>query len=223
MHRVTLIAATIFIQGCVSTYVYPDVGTSIPAEQEARGALSRLVLGVERNLPGFDYGWAGEPQAPFDVQTLIEALKEYHVFRQVGYVDQLKAKPDLTLMSYRHAKPDFRGLHGEAGGPLCNFFLMILTLTVMPANCSSEEEVSFIISNDTKQSALKFIRYEKEIWGVWAPVVAAVNANWRSVGTRVDSEKSRTATAILTKRYKKFLVARFRELEPRLIELVDRN
>lgn len=220
MLRAAVVATTIVLQGCASMYVYPEVDDA--ARVETAGRLSRFVLGVQRNPGNFDYGWAREPRSPYDLQTLIDALNEHRVFKRVAYLDQLQSEPDLILTGYRHAKPDFRGLHGEAGGLLCVGYyypISLLTLTALPIYCSSEEEASFVISDRTgaTQRSLKFERYDKMLIGVWAPVVSAINPNWHSTSTRDESDKRKHAQAELTKRYKAFVAKKFRELEPSIL------
>jgi len=226
MLRAGLIAAAfLLIQGCSSIYVYPEFNGALRAEGVS-GRLSEIVLGVEPNPNDFDYGWALEPKEPYDLQTLINALNEHQVFKKVAYVDQLTSMPDLILKNYRHAKPDFRGIHGERGGPLCvgaYFPISFLTLTVLPIYCSSEEEVTFNLSrpNDPTESPFRFLRYDKELIGVWAPVAATINPSWQSTSGRYDSDKRKTTKMELTKRYKGFIVKQFLELEPSIVSGVD--
>src|SRR5712691_10241524 len=112
MLRALVLSLSLFVQGCKSMYVYPDLEDK-PGREGAGSKLSRLILGVEANPDNFDYGRrVSKPERPFDLQTLIDALNEYRVFEEVGYVGQLHAKPDLILKEYRHANPEYQGVHG---------------------------------------------------------------------------------------------------------------
>lgn len=226
MLRTVLISTVVlFLSSCMSIYVYPNLDDVSRKEAVASG-LTRLVLGVERKNAEVDYrGLPPQTGVPYDLQTLIDALNEYQVFKRTAFLDQLDIKPDLILTSYRAAQPGFRGIHGEHGGLLCIGYyypISLLTLTVLPIYCSSEEKVSFTLSRpgDTARSSFQFPRYSKQILGVWAPVVATINPGWQSTSTRDDSEKSKETKAVLTKRYKRFIVQKFREFEPRITEVL---
>lgn len=227
MLRPTLIAiALLALPGCTSMYVYPRGDDASNREMVSSG-LKRLVLGIDRNQSAIDYrGLPPQTGVPYDLQTLVDALNEYQVFKRTAYLDEPGLRPDLILSNYRAAQPGFRGIHGEHGGPLCVGYyypISILTLTALPIYCSSEEQVSFTLSrpSDSVEKSFQFSRYSKQVFGIWAPVVATVNPSWQSTGARDDREKRKDAEGELAKRYKRFVVQRFRELEPRIIEVIS--
>ena len=218
MLKPALIAiAALFMTGCTSLYVYPDPENVRQGDTVATG-LSGLVLGVERKQDELGVVIPpGELEAPYDLQTLVDALNEYQVFKRTAYLDELDVRPDLILSHYRPAQPGFRALHGERGGFLCTGYyypISFATLTILPIYCSSEETVSFTLSRpeDSAQNAVQFHRQSKQLMGVWAPVAAKLNPSWRSMGSGTEGEKH--ARAELTRRYKKFVVQQFRELIP---------
>lgn len=219
-----IVAAGLILSGCASMYVYPKF-EDVQKVGAAEGGLADFVLGVERSY--LEEGYRGMPPdigVPYDLNTLVDALNEYKVFKRTAYMDQLDVKPHLVLKSYRAAQPGFRGIHGEHGGPLCVGYyypIALLTLTVLPIYCSSEEQVSFVLSraDETTGKQFQFTRQKKFLYGAWAPVVAAVNPNWQSTGGVKENEKSSSAKMELAERYKKFLVKKFRELEPSILEL----
>jgi hypothetical protein len=219
---VLLTMAVLFLSGCTSMYVYPDLD-DVRRGEPAASALSGLVLGVERTPGNVNDGFrARDVEAPYDLQSLVDALNEYQVFRRTAYLDELDVQPDLILRNYRAAQPRFRGQHGEHGGLLCvGYFAPIAfaTLTVIPIYCSSEDEVSFTLSapGSSAQDDFQFTRHSKELGGIWAPVAAKMNASWQSVSPGGDGEGS--ARTELARRYKKFVVRQFRELEPEIVRL----
>ena len=213
MYRVALIALCfLLLSGCASRYVYPD--PEVPKGEAAGSALSGLVLGVERDPRG---------RAPYDLQTVVDALNEYQVFKRTAYVDQLDVPADLVLRNYRSDRPGFRGQHGEAGGFLCvayiNAITVLATLTVVPTYCNVEDEASFTLEvgkNPAARNDFHITRHSKDLMGVWAPVVANLNPDWVSA-TGVAGRAR--AEAELIRRYKKYVVQQLRALEPQIVRL----
>lgn len=211
------------LQGCVSMYVYPE--GDVDANAVSRSRLSSIVVGIEPNPADFDYGMPGPPQDPYDLGTLIEALAEHHVFKEVGYLTDLKGTPNLVLGSYRHARP-VQSLHGEDGGPLCIGYygpISLLTLTILPVYCDFTEDVTFVATRPDGQSlgTLGFTRYAKSLLGVWAPVAVVLNPDWHMSGLRPDSDSSKEADAVLRRRYKAHIVKAVLELEPQILRLME--
>ncbi len=186
----------------------------MPRGEAAGSALSGFVLGVERDERG---------SAPYDLQTVVDALNEYQVFKRTAYVDQLDVAPDLVLRNYSAARPGFYGRHGEAGGFLCSAYIqaitVLATLTVVPSYCNVAEETSFTLEARQSPSArndFHITRREKNLMGVWAPVVTKLNPNWVSTTGVTDRER---ADAELARRYKKYVVQQLRALEPEIVRL----
>lgn len=212
MLRAALIAGCVVLfAGCRSMYVYPD--PDMPKGAVATSALSGLVLGVERKEG---------VQAPYDLQTFIDALNEYQVFRQAAFVDQLDTQPDLVLRNYGTERPGFRGYHGEKGGLLCVAMMNLVssaTLTILPIYCNVEDDVTFTLEAPASPAsrAFSFTRNSKDLLGIWAPVVAKLDPSWQRVSYRGDSQQR--ADAELARRYKKYVVQKLRELEPDIVRL----
>lgn len=217
---VAMFTSIVLFQGCVAIYVSPD-----PNSGQDRGTnssrLSEVVLGVSN----FNDELRGYSEEPYDLQTLVDALNEHHVFRQVANADRLNDQPDLVLTRFAHKKLPFT-VHGEGWGPLCVGYyypISLLTLTILPIYCSGEDQVSLTFSHPDKktENSIVFARPNKTMIGIWAPIIAIVNSNWISLGLSVDSENNKKVKAQQTRLYKRFIAHRIREGEPALMKILD--
>lgn len=217
---VAMFASIVSFQGCVAIYVSPD-----PNSEQDRGTnsgrLSEVVLGVSN----FNDGLRGYSEVPYDLQTLVDALNEHHVFKQVANTDRLNDQPDLILTQFAHAKLPFT-VHGEGWGPLCVGYyypISLLTLTILPIYCSGVDQVSLAISRPggKAEESFVFTRLNKTLIGIWAPIVATVNSNWIRSGLSDNSENHKKAKAQQAKLYKHFIAHRFREVEPAITKILD--
>jgi len=209
---ILLVITSFCLTACGGMYVYPSSSIN---EKHLRDSedLKNIVLGL-KHTKGMNYGWGRKPSAPSDMDSLILALNEHKIFKEVGYFHDLKNNPDVILDQYRDTKPEFRGMHGEAGGGLCNIYLSILTLFIVPMYCDVDEEVKFTLTNPNNKECnteVNFHRSVSEITGWVAPLFYAT-PNWYSKSTDERND-------VYSIRYKEYAVSKIVENRRSFVEI----
>lgn len=195
--KIILILAMGLLAGCASKYIYPSDRIDDALIQKSE-KLKSIVLALDRSEDN-DYGHEGIPRPPSDLQSFYKEMSKLKIFKEVNFKNNMISLPDVILSHYRYSNPEFKGIHGESGGFLCNIYLSMLTLFIVPTYCDSDHHVTFRLTNGSNSNCIEEIEIErkaKSVFGWFAPIFR-INPNWyaSSTSNNLDTEYQKSYKA----------------------------